>query len=75
MLFLLIIWNALTPIFIIVAFIEYWGWTNFIWMLASNEKIVMGFIGFQLSLFKRIVVGWIRVQLSFQEDFNSQNSF
>jgi hypothetical protein len=44
-------------------------------MLASNEKIVMGFIGFQLSLFKRIVVGWIRVQLSFQEDFNSQNSF
>jgi len=38
MFLLLVIYNALTPTFIIVAFIEYYGWTNYIWMLAYNEE-------------------------------------
>jgi uncharacterized membrane protein YjjB (DUF3815 family) len=49
MLFLLVIYNALTPTFIIVAFIEYCGWTNYIWILAFNEEIVMVLIKVQLS--------------------------
>jgi hypothetical protein len=40
-------------------------------MLAYDEKIVMGLIEVQLSIFKRIVARCIRVQLSIQEDLNS----